>query len=176
MMARLAVLLSLTLVVALVVVVRAGGAMSRATQPRNLEALLAAHDWLNGQPNAQTLRGKVVLVDFYTFDCINCKHVQPTLRELYRQYSRSDLAVIAVHSPETSHERSRTALLASMQQQGVAWPVAVDNNFAVWNAYGIEAWPTQLIFDRAGTLRGTIVGEGRDDEVRGLVGRLVAGS
>ena len=177
MTARIALLLSLAVALALTLaVVARGGSMTGAAAPRNLDALLAARDWLNGQPNAQALRGKVVLVDFYTFDCINCKHVQPTLRELYRQYPRSEVAIIAVHSPETMHERSRSALLSSMQQQGVAWPVAIDNNFALWNAYAIEAWPTQLIFDRAGTLRGTIVGEGRDDEVRGLVARLVSGS
>ena len=139
-----------------------------------LGALLGAHDWLNGRPTAGDVHGKVVLVDFYTFDCINCKHVEPNLRRLYHDTSRNDLVIVSVHSPETPYEHDRTNLIASAKEQGVAWPIAVDNDFAIWNAYGVSAWPTQLIFDRRGRLVRTIVGEGQDDDVNSTVNDLIA--
>ena len=79
-----------------------------------------------------------------------------------------------MHSPETPYERGRDHLKASMLEQGVRWPVVVDNDFQVWNAYGVSAWPTQLIFDRHGVLQQTIVGEGQDDVVNGTIRSLVA--
>jgi len=138
-----------------------------------LDAVLSADDWLNGAPTQASVRGKVVLVDFYTFDCINCKHVQPNLRELYRAIPRSDLVILGVHSPETRFEKVRSQLIASMKDQGVVWPVAVDNDFKIWNSYAIGAWPTQLIFDRSGRLRATIVGDSQDALIDGWVSRLV---
>ena len=140
----------------------------------SLHAVLASSDWLNGRLSGSDVRGKVVLVDFYTFDCINCKDVEPTLRQLYKETARRDLVIISVHSPETPFERDRDNLKASMSAQGVAWPVVIDNDFHVWNAYGVSAWPTQLIFDRRGVLRQTIVGEGQDDLVTATVKSLIS--
>ena len=140
----------------------------------SLNTLFTAHDWINGRPSQAQLQGKVVLVDFYTFDCINCKHVEPNLRELYHGTSRSDLVVVSVHSPETPFEHDRANLIASTKDQGVVWPVAVDNDFTLWNAYGVSAWPTQLIFDRHGTLRQTVVGEGQDETVDAEIRTLIA--
>lgn len=152
-------------------------AFASATHPAaaapTLDRLLASADWLNARPTHANVAGKVVLVDFYTFECINCKHVEPNLRQLYGSRSRKDLVILSVHSPETPYERDLANLQASLKEQGVAWPVAVDNDFAIWNAYGVSAWPTQLIFDRQGVLRQTIVGEGQDDEVNATIDRLV---
>jgi thiol-disulfide isomerase/thioredoxin len=140
----------------------------------SLDSVLASTDWLNGRPTQSDVRGKVVVLDFYTFDCINCKHVEPNLRALYGTTSRRDVVILSVHSPETPFERDRSNLKASMKTQGVVWPVAVDNEFKIWNSYGVSAWPTQLIFDRKGALRQTIVGEGQDDLVNSTVRDLVA--
>lgn len=146
--------------------------VARAADP--LENLFAAKDWVNGKPTRDSLRGKVVLVDVYTFGCINCKNVQPNLRKLYRTISRSDLVIVSVHSPETAFERSRNALIASTKLQGVAWPVAVDNDFRIWNLFGITAWPTQLIYDRSGRLRQTVVGDSQDAVVDATVNQLIS--
>jgi hypothetical protein len=78
-----------------------------------------------------------------------------------------------VHSPETTFERVRGTLIASTKVQGVAWPVAIDNDFQIWNAFSVRAWPTQLIFDRAGRLRATIVGDSQDAQVDAWVSRLI---
>jgi|ERR1700694_205338 len=139
-----------------------------------LNAVANAHSWVNGKIDQQQLRNKVVLLDFYTFDCINCKHTEPNLRALYRETPRSELVIVGVHSPETPYERNRDNLLASLRDQGIAWPVAVDNDFAVWNSYGVQAWPTQLIFDRHGKLRATVVGEGQDDLIKRTIRQLIA--
>jgi thiol-disulfide isomerase/thioredoxin len=139
-----------------------------------LGPLLAAQDWLNGRVSPAGVKGKVVLVDFYTFDCINCKHVEPNLRALYSSNSRKDLVIISVHSPETPNERDRDHLIASTKDQGVAWPIVVDNDFKTWNAYGVSAWPTQLIFDRRGVLNQTVIGEGQDQLVNNTIAQLIA--
>jgi len=140
----------------------------------SLSPLVHAPSWVGGRVSARDLAGKVVLVDFYTFGCINCKHIEPNLRNLYRAVRRTDFVIVGVHSPETSYERSREHLLASLQQQGILWPVVVDNDFTVWNRFGIQAWPTQLIYDRHGKLRATVVGEGQDALVDKTVAQLIA--
>jgi thiol-disulfide isomerase/thioredoxin len=144
-----------------------------ATGP-TLGAALHAPDWVNGRVTAAETAGKVVLLDFYTFECINCKHTEPNLRSLYNTTSRKDLVILSVHSPETPYEHDRTNLLASLTDQGIKWPVIVDNDFAVWNAFGINAWPTQMVFDRHGVLQKTIVGEGQDGELNAEVAKLIS--
>jgi thiol-disulfide isomerase/thioredoxin len=147
---------------------------SAGASTSGLGTVLSSPDWLNGRVSATDVKGKVVLVDFYTFECINCKHVEPNLRALYHDTSREDLVIIGVHSPETPYERDRANLKSSFPSQGVVWPVVVDNGFDVWNAYGVDAWPTQLIFDRHGKLRQTIVGEGQDEQVDSTIKALIA--
>jgi len=150
------------------------GIRSQASESvATLDRLLQAKDWLNHAPTSSLVRGKVVLVDFYTFECYNCKNVEPNLRALYRDKPRSGLVILSVHSPETPVERDRGELITSLKDQGVVWPVAVDNDFAIWNAYGVTAWPTQMIFDRSGTLRKTVVGDSQDDVVNAAVDELI---
>jgi thiol-disulfide isomerase/thioredoxin len=140
----------------------------------SLGSVIGAANWIHGKVAASQIQGKVVLVDFYTFDCINCKHTEPNLRSLYANTPRKDLVIIGVHSPETSYERDRANLAASLSDQGIAWPVVVDNDFKVWNAFGVTAWPTQMVFDRSGVLRQTFVGEGYDSELDSLITSLIA--
>lgn len=150
------------------------GARAGAAPATTLGPLLASRDWLATRLTAADVKDKVVLVDFYTFDCINCQDVEPNLRALERARSRADLVIVSVHSPETPDERVRANLAASTRSQGVVWPVAIDNDFSLWNAYGVSAWPTQLIFDRNGQLRSTVVGEGQDRLIDDTIARLIA--
>ncbi len=131
-------------------------------------------DWIGGALRPSDLAGKVVLVDVFTFDCINCKHVVPELRRLRAALSPKDLTIVGIHSPETPYERVRSNVEQNLAAQGITWPVAVDNSFDLWRAYGIEYWPTQLIFDRHGKLRKTVIGEGQDELVAATVRELVA--
>jgi thiol-disulfide isomerase/thioredoxin len=138
----------------------------------SLDTLLAARDWLNGEPTRDDLRGKVVLVDVFTFDCINCQNITPNLRALART-KHPDLAIVGIHSPETSYERERGAVITHLAELGVTWPVAIDNDFALWHAYGIEYWPTQMLFDRRGKLRTSIIGDSQDAAVDAAVAALL---
>jgi thiol-disulfide isomerase/thioredoxin len=157
----------------LTIVVLVGCTAPSAAKTTSLATVLGATDWLNGRPTAASVRGKVVLLDFYTFGCYNCKNVEPNLRALYKDQPRSELVILSVHSPETPFEHSRRALIESFSEQGITWPVAVDNDFAIWNAYGVNAWPTQMIFDRRGMLRKTIVGDSQDSSVNTAIDELL---
>ena len=140
----------------------------------SLQPLLSAADWLNGRATPGALAGKVVVVDVFTVDCYNCQNVVPTLRQLYSGDRGKGLAIVGIHAPETPAERGRSYVTQSLDRQGIVWPVAVDNGFNLWNAYGVTAWPTQLFFDRHGRLRQTIVGDSQDAAVRTLVDKLLA--
>jgi thiol-disulfide isomerase/thioredoxin len=136
--------------------------------------LITTSQWIGPRPSAASFAGRVVVLDVFTFDCINCKHVQPELRSLRAHYSPTDLLVVGIHTPETPFERERANVVRALATQGVSWPVAIDNDQKLWNAYGVQYWPTQLIFDRHGRLRKTIVGEGSDADVASTVAALVA--
>ena len=138
----------------------------------SLAPLLASADWLNARPSAESVVGNVVIVDVFTVDCFNCRNVVPALRELRAAHPRG-LVVIGIHSPETPAEKQRGYVVENLRAQGIVWPVAVDNAFSLWNAYGVDAWPTQLFFDRHGRLRATIVGDSQDDRVRSTVDALL---
>jgi len=144
-----------------------------AAQPSSLATLLSAPSWINAQPTAQSLKGKVVLVDVFTFGCYNCKNITANLKILHRSYP-ADLAIVGVHTPETGYERERPNVIANLKAQGISWPVAVDNDYALWHAFGVEYWPTQLIFDRKGHLRKTVIGDSQDSLVEATVKELVA--
>ncbi len=138
-----------------------------------LAPVLGAAPWANtsGPPSTS---GRVTLVDVFAFSCINCKHVTPNLQKLHAEYGPSDLTIIGVHAPELPDEKVHANLIQALSDQHVTWPVVYDDSFSIWNAYGVDAWPTQLIFDRHGALRGKYVGEGYDAEIDQLVKRLAA--
>jgi thiol-disulfide isomerase/thioredoxin len=152
----------------------ATSAAAAAAPASGLAPLGLASGWLNGRVTAAELRGRVVLLDVFTFECINCVHVTPNLKRLYDAYGRPDLEIVAVHTPEVPSYQSRVKYLAEQTRAAaLPWPIAIDNRSAIWDAYGVSAWPTQLLFDRHGRLRHTIVGEGQDDEVNAAVRLLV---
>ena len=91
-----------------------------------------------------------------------------------RRNPASDFAIVGIHSPETQFESNRANVAANLKLLGTAWPVILDNDFKIWRGYGITAWPTQLIFDRKGRLRKTIVGDSQDAEVNQAVQQLLA--
>lgn len=148
--------------------------VAEAQNGKSLAPVIAADHWLQGRPTAASLHGKVVIVDVFTFDCINCKHVVPELKKLRATYRGADLQIIGVHAPETPYERDRAHIETALDAQGISWPIVLDPDFAIWRAYENEYWPTQYIFDRRGTLRATVVGEGDDERVERTVKSLVA--
>jgi thiol-disulfide isomerase/thioredoxin len=133
------------------------GAMSQA-DVRAPE--ITGQTWLNSAPlRVADLKDKVVLVEFWTFGCYNCRNVEPHVKEWHRKYVEQGL-VIGVHTPESSYERSATALAEYLRTQQIHYPVVTDNDFAIWNRYGNRAWPTMYLIDTHGVIRYTHVGEG----------------
>jgi thiol-disulfide isomerase/thioredoxin len=136
--------------------------------------LLNAPHWIGPRATAETFAGKVVLVDVFTYSCINCKHVVPELQMLRKEYGSKDLVIVGIHTPELPGDYVRANVEQNLALQGITWPVAIDNDQALWNAYGVTAWPTQLFFDRQGRLRKTIVGDSQDQAVAATVQALIA--
>ncbi len=118
--------------------------------------------WLNTDRPLRLadLRGKVVLLDMWTFDCINCRNVIPSLRDWYNTYSNQGLIVIGNHFPEFDYERDLNNLKAAVQQLNVPYAVAQDNDGQTWDAYRTRFWPTLYLIDKRGHLRYTRIGEG----------------
>jgi thiol-disulfide isomerase/thioredoxin len=134
--------------------------------------VLSATSWANAPGPPQT-EGRVTIVDVFTYGCINCQHVTPELRRLRAAYSPDELAIVGVHAPETPEEHVHANVLRALREQQIGWPVVFDDAFRIWDAYGVSAWPTQFVFDRAGHLRKTYVGEGYDGELERTVRALV---
>ncbi|PDT74579.1 thioredoxin family protein [Bradyrhizobium sp. C9] len=131
-------------------------------------------NWFNSQPlKLADLRGKVVLVDFWTYGCVNCVNTLPHVTELYAKYRDRGLVVIGVHTPEFPFEHSATNVQAALKRHGILYPVAQDNNSQTWNAYGNQYWPAQYIIDQNGKIVFQHAGEGRYDEIDRTVARLL---
>lgn len=161
-------------ILALAVVSLAPPVGARSAAAQRLEPVIAARSWIGTPVTASGLAGNVVVLDVFTVDCSNCQNVVPTLRDLNARDRARGLRIIGIHAPETPAERDRAYVAQSLQRQGISWPIAIDNSFALWNAYGVTAWPTELFFDRHGHLRATIVGDSQDADVRTTVEGLLA--
>ena len=150
-----------------------GASAPARSAPATFAPLYSATDWINGRVTPTDLAGRVVVVDIFTVDCSNCQNVVPALRSLYTKDRSRGLRVVGIHAPETPEERSRHYVEQSLARQGIVWPVAIDNDFALWRAYDANVWPTQLFFDRSGRLRKVIIGDSQDDAVRATVESLL---
>ncbi|SDB90790.1 thioredoxin family protein [Paraburkholderia lycopersici] len=151
---------------------RGSGALQTGAQAPNFTGIDA---WLNSPPlDLKQLHGKVVLVDFWAFDCINCAHTIPHLKALDARYRDKGLVVVGVHTPEYSIERDTANLKKAIRQYGITYPVAQDNGYATWNAYGNQYWPAIYLIDQNGKLVYTHFGEGNyaqtEQKIRDLLG------
>jgi cytochrome c biogenesis protein CcdA/thiol-disulfide isomerase/thioredoxin len=134
--------------------------------------------WLNtpgGAPlTLASLRGKVVLIDFWTYSCINCQRTLPHLETWYQAYQSAGLVIIGVHAPEFAFEHVPSNVQAQAAALGVRYPVAIDNNYATWNAYANRYWPAEYLIDPTGTIRHVAFGEGdygnTEQQIRQLLG------
>lgn len=132
-------------------------------------------DWENSPPIKLTsLRGKVVLVDFWTYSCINCQRTIPFLRQWWVKYRAAGLVIVGVHSPEFDFEKNLDNIRRAIKDYGVAWPVAVDSNMATWNAYSNHYWPAEYLIDKSGQIRHTHFGEGEYDVTERAIQGLLA--
>jgi peptide-methionine (R)-S-oxide reductase len=136
---------------------------------------LASGSWINSEPlTLKNLRGRVVIVDFWTFGCYNCRNTLPFLKKWDSSYRDKGLTIIGVHSPEFDAEKKVENLRREVASLGIRYPVVTDNQFATWNAYDVRAWPTIFVLDKAGRIRGSHVGEGGYAETEQLIQKLLA--
>ncbi|MGA8099268.1 MAG: redoxin family protein [Candidatus Cybelea sp.] len=137
------------------------GAQSSAAQPAQLQSFDGGESWLNSTPlTPQQLRGKVVLVDFWEYTCINCLRTLPYLREWYRRYRDHGFVIIGVHTPEFDFSAKRANVTAAANRLGVAWPIVLDDHATIWKRYGNYIWPHEYLYDQEGRLVESFAGEG----------------
>ena len=161
----------------------AGGAMMRAAgsvpgEPLPVEgtlpSLAGATGWLNSPPlDAQALRGKVVLVDFWTYSCINCLRAMPYVREWAERYRDHGLVVIGVHAPEFAFERNLANVQRAVKDLKVTYPVAIDNDFAIWRGFNNKYWPAHYFIDAQGRIRAHHFGEGNYAQSEQVIRQLL---
>jgi cytochrome c biogenesis protein CcdA/thiol-disulfide isomerase/thioredoxin len=127
----------------------------------HLPALTGATSWLNSPPlTPEGLRGKVVLIDFWTYSCINCLRSLPYVSGWYEKYKDHGLVVIGVHAPEFAFEKDVDNVRRAVHDLGVSYPVAIDSNYAIWRAFNNQYWPAHYFIDAQGRIRGHHFGEG----------------
>ena len=130
--------------------------------------------WINTPPlTLASLRGQIVLVDFWTYSCINCVRTLPHLRSLHAAYGGRGLTIVGMHSPEFDFERSQPNVEAAVKRLHITWPVALDSNMATWNAYSNQYWPAEYLVDQQGRVAYFHAGEGDYDRTERAIVSLL---
>lgn len=131
--------------------------------------------WINSPPLAiDALKGKVVLVDFWTFDCVNCLNTLPHLKAWHEKYKDQGLVVVGVHTPEYAYEKSQANVRAAVQRLQIPYPVAQDNQYATWKAFDNHFWPALYLVDAQGRVVYSHFGEGRYAQTEEKIRQLLA--
>jgi thiol-disulfide isomerase/thioredoxin len=140
-----------------------------------MPSLSGAVAWLNSPPlTNQELRGRVVVIDFWTYSCINCLRTLPYLRAWDERYRDHGLTIIGVHTPEFAFEKVEANVERAVHDLGIHYPVAIDNNYAIWRAFDNQYWPAHYFIDAEGRIRGHHFGEGNYDESEQLIRELLS--
>jgi len=144
------------------------------TPRSDLPSLSGGTGWINGDPvTPESLKGKVVLIDFWTWDCINCQHTLPYVRDWANKYQSQGLVVIGVHTPEYPWEKPLSSVKDAVNKWQLPYRVVADNNYQIWNAFGNQYWPAHYYFDAKGQLRYTSFGEGNYDKQEQVIQQLL---
>ena len=139
-----------------------------------MPSLSGAVEWLNSPAlTSESLRGKVVLVDFWTYDCINCQHTLPYVKDWAQKYEKDGLVVIGVHTPEYGFERIISNVRDEVKKLGITYPIAIDNNYAIWRNFDNQYWPAHYLIDAKGQVRFTHFGEGRYETQEKMIQQLL---
>jgi cytochrome c biogenesis protein CcdA/thiol-disulfide isomerase/thioredoxin len=153
-----------------------GKPSSELTDTKGVPAmeLVLGGEWFNSEPlQLKDLRGKVVLIDFWTYSCINCQRTFPYLKSWWEKYEDKGLVIIGVHSPEFEFEKDADNVKKALKDFGLEYPVMQDNGFATWRAYRNRYWPAKYLIDKDGNIRYTHFGEGEYDETEKVIQELL---
>ncbi|WP_433735932.1 cytochrome c biogenesis protein DipZ [Pseudomonas putida] len=147
---------------------------ARAESANAMPSLAGAVEWINSPAlTNESLKGKVVLVDFWTFDCINCQHTLPYVKDWAKKYEKDGLVVIGVHTPEYGFERIIDNVKDKVKEYGITYPVAIDNNYAIWRNFDNQYWPAHYLIDAKGQVRFTHFGEGGYGDQEKMIQQLL---
>jgi thiol-disulfide isomerase/thioredoxin len=151
------------------------GNTAHAAEPSGpLPALFEAQQWLNTKPlRAEDVRGKVVLVNFWTYSCINCLRILPHVRAWAEKYKSAGLIVVGVHTPEFAFEKDVGNVSKALVSLGISYPVAIDNDYRTWRAFNNAAWPALYFIGADGRIRRHVFGEGEYDQSEQLIQELL---
>ena len=117
-------------------------------------APMGLEGWINSEPlEVEDLRGKIVLLDFWTYTCVNCIRTLPYLKDWHEKYADEGLLIVGVHTPEFDFEKLNENVRMATADLGIQYPVAQDNEYITWNIYRVQAWPSKYIMDGAGFVR-----------------------
>lgn len=149
--------------------------ISESNYPKAPE-LVGIKEYINSDENftLESLRGKVVIVDFWTYSCINCLRTLPYLTAWDEKYRREGLVIIGVHTPEFSFEKKYDNVKAAVELYGIEFPVVLDNDYATWTAYQNRYWPHKYIIDKEGNIRYDHIGEGGYEETERQIQELLS--
>lgn len=162
-----------------------GNTQTIPTEPQNPDQLLlepgieapgfqSEQSWINSEPlTLEALRGKVVLIDFWTYTCINCIRTFPYLRDWYAKYNDLGFEIIGVHSPEFEFEKERSNVVQASENHDLVYPIVQDNEFRIWRAYNNRFWPAHYLIDKNGDIRYTHFGEGKYLETENAIRMLL---
>jgi cytochrome c biogenesis protein CcdA/thiol-disulfide isomerase/thioredoxin len=144
-------------------------------EPYQAPEFTGINQWINGGPQRLSdLKGKVVLVDFWTYSCINCIRTQPYLKEWYSTYKDTGFEIIGIHAPEFSFEKNVSNVKKAVEDAGLAYPVGLDNDFKTWAAYNNQYWPATYLIDAEGNVRRVHFGEGGYKETEQAIRQLLS--
>jgi thiol-disulfide isomerase/thioredoxin len=151
--------------------------MSRAAYTGDLHIKapeISGNTWLNSKPvRLSELHGRVVLVEFWTFGCRNCRHVEPYVKGWYRQFHDAGLEIVSIHSPEFGYERKVENVRQYINREGIVYPVLIDNDFVNWERFNNRFWPTLYLIDKDGKLRYRKIGEGDYRKTEQYISKLL---
>jgi thiol-disulfide isomerase/thioredoxin len=134
----------------------------------------AKGNWINSDPlTLEKLRGRVVVVEFWTFGCFNCRNTLPAVKDWDAKYRDRGLTIVGVHTPEIDNEYNLDNVRKEVSALAIKYPVVTDNDYQTWKAYGVEAWPTIFVLDKQGRVRWLHVGEGRYEETENVIKALL---
>lgn len=130
--------------------------------------------WINSPPlSLAKLKGKVVLVEIWTFGCYNCRNVMPYVKQWHERYAKQGLVVVGVHTPEFAHEADPERVKNFLQENGITHPVVMDNDSAIWNRWSNRYWPAMYLLNQSGEVCYRHFGEGRYAKTEGMIRRFL---
>jgi len=135
---------------------------------------LSPGEWINSPPlTLASLKGKVVVIDFWAFECVNCRHILPKFQSWYNKYRDKNVVFIGIHTPETAEERDLPSLHKFLSENNITVPVLADNSYRNWDRYNVEFWPSTFLIDKKGVIRKFHFGELGFSSLESIIQTLV---